>query len=181
MTVLVSRREVLTYGAIVGAGGVGFVACNTAQWIDVVLADLPTALKAINAILMLFGKGSIPPQYIQQAQTDLQTVETLVNQYKSAPSGNLLTQIDNALNDAQTNLQAILTMIHVYDPKLVAAISAGVGAATIVVISIQALIPAPPAPPTARVALAERKNGSAVMRAAFDEIFTASGYSDVQI
>lgn len=182
---IVTRREAIKAGITgLAAGSIvstGFVieGCNTTQWISVVLADLPSALEVIDAILTLLGQGQISPTAANQIQTDLQLVQTLVQQYQSAPTDTLLQKIDAALTDAQTNLQAILTAIHVYNTNLTVAIAASVGAAIIIVTSIQALIPAPAAASAKRKALAVRGNGSTVIKTSMGEILDSTGFQNV--
>jgi hypothetical protein len=151
-----NRRQFIGASAAsaAAAGTIGIEGCNASQWIGVVLADLPTILQIITSIMSMAGQASPAnisevQAYGTEASNDLKLVQTLVAQYKTAASTSLLSQIDAALNTAEANLTAILNAFHVSNPTLQAAVSAGLGSAITIVLSIEALLPKPPAPAAA--------------------------------
>lgn len=89
-----------------------------------VLQALPLALQ----LLSTFG-AAIPPNvmtasqsFSQQAVSDMQLVASLLQQYQASASTTLESKINAALADAQNNLAAILTALHVVDANTVATI-----------------------------------------------------------
>jgi hypothetical protein len=146
-----TRRAFLTSSAATAAlaGTAGLSAgCNVQQWFDIALADLPTVLTIIGQILQMVGAASPInlaelQSFGKQVTDDLNLAKTLIAQYKAAATSGLLNEIDAALNDAETNLNAILSALHVKNPTLQTAISAAIGSAIIIVLSIEALLPKP--------------------------------------
>lgn len=179
------RRQMISLSAK-GAAGVALVGtlpalegCNTQQWIQIVLADLPTILQIVTSILGIVSAAGVavdPGTLLKvnkvgaEVKTDLQLAQTLVTAYQATPTPTILAKIDAALTTALTGLQSILTAFHVKDGTLQATISAALGAAITIVLAIQALIPPPPQAPTSRVSLKNPKDQSAVMKAAFNDI-----------
>jgi hypothetical protein len=187
-----NRREMLrnsaTGIALTGTLSVAALesACNAGSWISIALADLPTILQIVTSILSVATAaqgGTVPPnvlskvtEYGNDAKIALQTAQSVITSYQTAQGSakpGLLGQIDSALTAAQQNLSGILGVFYVNDPTLQATIAAAVGSAITVVLAIEALVPAPPAPTPAKVRLLAAKkanNGSAVMREAYNVI-----------
>jgi hypothetical protein len=79
---------------------------------------------------------------LQAASAALVTVQSLISDYKTAPNASILTKIDAALTDVQTNLSSVLSAAHIKDAALQATISTGISLALTVLSTIQLLIPA---------------------------------------
>lgn len=94
-----------------------------------VLQALPLALQLIST----FGT-QIPANVLTttqsfsgQAVTDLQLVSSLLAQYQQQASSTLVSKINAALADAQTNMAAMLQALHVVNPNTVATIQSVMG------------------------------------------------------
>ena len=87
-----------------------------------------------------------------QASKDLNLLQALYNQYKTAPSASTLQKIQNAIADMDQNLPALLQASHVADPVVAARITAGVNLILSTVDSFAALLPQVSAPMRAQVA-----------------------------
>lgn len=108
--------------------------------IDTVVADLPIATDIAVSIVSIVSAGNAA--YVQEVtgyagkvSADLKLMESLIAQYKSnlgAAPGGTAAQINAALNDAQSNLAAILNAIGVTDPKVTAAVSAAVASVKLI-------------------------------------------------
>lgn len=156
-----NRRQLLKNTAIAAAVlpaasalTIGTTGCSTA-WIDTAIKDIPTAEAIANSVLQIValasGNGTLDSVIGGLITTagnlvtaGLATLESLINDYKAAPSASTLDKIDAALTDLQTNLGSILTTAGIKDANLQIAISTAVGLAIAVVSSIQTLIPAAP-------------------------------------
>jgi len=135
------------------------------------------------AIINIVGaaSGSVDPSVTAQAQkvaaevqTDLQTVQSLVQQYQAKASNPLLQQIQAALSDASSNLSAILAMFHIANPALQATIAAAGASAISIVTYLQSLIPTPTVSAAAKMKAASTGNASYI-KAAFNQAVTAAG------
>lgn len=133
----------------------------TAQWIKVALADLPVlAQMALNigglVTTLESGKplSSSDAAAIQsvsnQAARDLQLLQTLYNEYQTAPSASTIQKIQNAISELDQNLPALLQATHVSDSVLSARVTAAVNLIVTTVNSFAALIPQPTGPATAK-------------------------------
>jgi hypothetical protein len=198
---VLSRRSLIkgtvAGGAVIAVGG-SMEACNVSQWVQTALNDLPAILSAVTAIISMVGaaKGTADPTALAlaqklaaEAQADLTTAQTLISGYKAAPSDSVLQKIDAALLDAQTNLAGIEGALHITDPATQAAVSAGISAALVIIVSLQSIIPPPatPAPAPAPAvaahvsnrramhAAASSNNHSIIIRTAFNEALMAAG------
>jgi len=191
----IGRREML--GQIV-VGGVSVAAvggavviegCNPAQWITIVLNDLPTVLEIALSIINMIGamQGGADPAMIAKAQavaatvqTDLQTVQTLVGDYQKSSSVTTLGKINAAMTDCQSNLGAILAMFRVTNPVYQAEIAAALGSAMAIVTYLGSLIPTPVVPASAKMRQAQISN-SDYIRSAYNTAVAAAGGTAFQI
>jgi hypothetical protein len=182
---MINRRDWIKTAAVAPLAAGSIIAmegCSAKAWMDVALADLPTILKIVTAILQMAGKATpanlaLINKLGADVSKDLQLAETLIAEYKSAPAADLLQRIDVALNTAEANLSAILTEFHVMNPVLQATVSAALGSAITIVLAIEALLPKPPVIVVGEKALPNQheeihgaKNGTPVMLAAFNLI-----------
>jgi len=135
----------------------------TAQWIKVALADLPIlaqmALNLGNLVTTLqSGKqlSSNDAAAIQtisnQAAQDLHLLQTLYDEYQANPSTSAMQKIQNASDELEQNLPALLQASHVSDPVLSARVTAAVNLILTTVNSFAALIPQPTGTATAKEA-----------------------------
>jgi hypothetical protein len=125
----------------------------TAQWISVALADLPVltqmALNIAGLVATLqSGKqiNAADAAAIQNISTeagkDLNLLQTLYNQYKSAPDAGTLGKIQGVIAEINQNLPALLAAAHISDAVLAARIAAGVNLILTTVQSFASLMPA---------------------------------------
>jgi hypothetical protein len=81
-----------------------------------------------------------------QVQADLTLASSLVAQYQtdlaSAPAG-VLGQIDAAVADAQQNIGAILSAVHVANATVIAAVNSAIASVQTVILALIAVLPAP--------------------------------------
>jgi hypothetical protein len=138
--------------ALIGSG------CT--PWIDIAISDIPIVLQIVTSILSIVaiaqGKGQADPAMIAeiqniaaQAQTDIKTVQSLINDYKAASKADqpgVVGKIDAALSAAQRDLQGLLAAFHVKNTSTQAEVAAGIGLALTTVQAIYSLLP--PAPPS---------------------------------
>ena len=134
--------------------------CSTA-WIQVAINDAPVVLQIVVSILSIADVAAVPEANAagKEAQSDLALLQKYLADYKAAAAGSTeqnvaLKNIGAALSAAQGDLNAILAAVHVKDPAKQAAISAGVGVALSVLLSIEALLPQSPAPAAKKAAVA---------------------------
>jgi hypothetical protein len=134
--------------------------CNSTQVeadIQKVIALLPTAVQIAGSILNIVAAAegnSAPSASVLatvknasgQVQADLTLANSLVAQYQtdlaSAPAG-VLGQIDAAVADAQQNIAAILSAVHVANATVVAAVNSAVASVQTVILALIAVLPAP--------------------------------------
>jgi hypothetical protein len=128
--------------------------CNT-SWIQTAINDLPVliqiALQVLSIVGAAQGKGQIDPALAAQiqsvgaqVQTDLQTLQSLVNSYNAADATakpGILNQVTVLLGTVQQNLQAMLVAFHVSNQALQNTISTVLAIAMTTVLSIQTLLP----------------------------------------
>lgn len=192
----ITRREMLRRSAVAGVAGCTLTgtaltleACNASSWIQIALNDLPTVLQIAIAIINIVGaaKGQVDPGVIATAQklaaevqTDLQTAQTLIQQYQSSPSSTLLQKINAALVAVNSNLSAILTALHINNSTLQATIAAAIGSAISIVTYLESLVPTPTVTAAAKMKAAQTSNAPYV-KAAFNMAVTAAGGSQYVI
>lgn len=182
---MINRRDWIKTAAVapLAAGSImAMEGCSTKAWMDVALADLPTILKIVVAILQMAGVAApgnlaLIQKLGDDVSKDLLLAETLIAEYKAAPAATLLERIDVALNTAEANLSDILAAFHVLNPVLQATVSAALGSAITIVLAIESLLPKPPvvvvgaaARPDQHEQIHDAKNGTPVMLAAFNMI-----------
>jgi hypothetical protein len=152
-------------GILCGTLAIGTVTlggCNSTQVeadIQKVIALLPTAVQIAGSILNIVAaaEGNSAPSATLlatvknasgQVQADLTLANSLVAQYQtdlgSAPAG-VLGQIDAAVADAQQNIAAILSAVHIANPTVVAAVNSAVASVQTVILALIAVLPAPAA------------------------------------
>lgn len=142
--------------AVVSALALTFntVACST-NWVKEALSIVAALTPAVTNIvpLVALADKNVGAQdiatiqtYSNQASQALQEVGSLIDQYNQATTQavqlDTLTKIQAALVVAQNNLNSVLPMLHISDPKSQAAVSAAIGAAINEIGSIAALLPA---------------------------------------
>lgn len=143
----------LTVGSIVLAtsGPTLMVAGCSTSWITTAVDDIPTISNIVGSVLSIvaLGNPALSPELsalinagLQAASAALVTVQSLISDYKTAPNASILTKIDAALTDVQTNLSSVLSAAHIKDAALQATISTGISLALTVLSTIQLLIPA---------------------------------------
>jgi hypothetical protein len=133
--------------------------CNSTQVeadIQKVIALLPTAVQIAGSILNIVAaaEGNSAPSATVlatvkdasgQVQADLTLANSLVAQYQtdlaSAPAG-VLGQIDAAIADAQQNIGAILSAVHVANATVVAAVNSAIASVQTVILALIAVLPA---------------------------------------
>jgi len=144
-----------------GRGGVAallcvslaLVGCST-DWIgqaeEIVAALIPAAGNLITLVAALQGKtvSANDLQIVQsagaQATADLQLIQSLIAAYEKADAGakaGILSQIQTAIQGVQTNLQGLLTALHIKDAATQAKITAVIGIVLSEVQSLAAILP----------------------------------------
>lgn len=163
MKTLSKASRAVLIGILCGALAVSTVAlggCNSTQVeanIQKVIALLPTAVQIAGSILNIVAaaEGNSAPNAnvlatvknaSGQVQADLTLAKSLVAQYKtdlaSAPKG-VLGQIDAAVADAQQNIGAILSAVHIENATVVAAVNSAIASVQTVILALIAVLPAP--------------------------------------
>lgn len=164
------------------------VAGCSASWISTALADLPVitqvALNIASIVATAQGKEQVSPAVTSQVQniaaqvqSDLTLVQSLISGYQSATAAQkpaFIQKIAAALADVQTNLNAILTAVHVSDTALQATIVAAVGVAATTVASIASLLPASAG--TVRANNAVKPPSARELKKQFNAIFASNGF-----
>lgn len=170
----------------------------SASWINAALADLPVitqvALNIASIVAAAQGKGQSGPAVTSQTQniaaqvkSDLTLVQSLISSYKSSTAAQkpaLVQKISAALADVQTNLNAILTAVHVSDAALQATIAAAVGVAVTTIASIESLLPQPvpaPASGAVRASAAAKPPSARQLKKQFNAIFAANGFPQAEL
>jgi len=127
-------------------------ACSTA-WVtqaeEIVAAVLPAVTNIITLVSLAEGNVSshdlsIITNSAAQANTALQTVGTLIDQYNSAPDAqkaDLLAKINTGIQDAQANIASILPQLHITDPDSQQKVVAIIGIVQQEISSLQGLLP----------------------------------------
>lgn len=169
--------------------------CST-SWINTALADLPVitqvALNIASIVAAAQGKEEASPAVASQVQniaaqvkSDLTLVQSLISSYQSATATQkpaLMQKINAALSDVQTNLNAILTAVHIKDAALQATIVAAVGVAVTTITSIESLIPQPaPTSGAVRASAAVKPPSAAQLKKQFNAIFAANGFPQAEL
>jgi hypothetical protein len=171
--------------ALLAGGVVTLEGCNATQWIQIALNDLPTIVQIALSIVNMVGAfaGGADPAIVTktqsvaaQVQTDLQTAQSLIQEYQANASTTLLSKINAAMTAAKDNLAAILTTFHIMDPVKQSEISAGVAAAIAAVTYLESLIPTPAVPAQAKLKAAAVSNAN-YMKSAFNVAVVAAGGS----
>ncbi len=135
--------------------------CN-AQWISIALADLPVLVQMalnIGTIVTTLQSGqqlsateaSAIQSISNEASKDLNLLQALYNDYKTAPSSATVQKIQGVIADINTNLPALLQGAHISDAALSVRITAAVNLILTTVNSFASLLPAT-GPPTMRAA-----------------------------
>lgn len=124
-------------------------ACNT-SWIQTAeqyISVLTPVVGDILQVLVLTGVA-LPAnsqvqvvKYSAQATSDLNTINTLLEDYQAANATTTFQKIDAAAEDAKTNLNAILVAAHVVDPKSQAKVSAAINLAVDTLTELEGLVP----------------------------------------
>lgn len=177
-----NRREMLvatgTGGlAVATLGAVGLVeGCNVANWVQTAINDLPTIVSIAESVISIVAaaQGSADPAALALAQkasaeakTDLQTLQALVNSYNASTTKQTdLGKIDALLLSVQANLSSVESGLHISNPAIQAAISAGVSSALVIIVALQSLIPPPPVPAPVPANTVVRANNHAMLWAA---------------
>jgi hypothetical protein len=154
-------------------------ACNT-SWIQTAeqyIQVLTPAIEDVVGILALAGvKGVSSTQinqvssYASQATTDLQDIDTLLQQYNSADAATTAQKITAAANDAKANLNLILPALHITDPTTVSKVDSAVSLAVDTITQLVALIPASPST-TPTLNLAAKAPTPSQLQKQFNSIF----------
>jgi hypothetical protein len=206
--ILMNRRKMLL---ATGTGGLALATvglsegCNASSWITTAINDLPTILSIVESIIGIVGaaQGSADPAALALAQklageanTDLQTLQAIINGYNASPTKTTdLQKIDALLLSVQSNLAGVEGALHITSPAIQAAISAGISAALVIIVALQSLIPPPavPAPVPAPAGAirqnrhaelyAAAKSGSqaAVIKAGYNTALAAAGASQFAV
>lgn len=184
----VTRRDAIRLAGVgvVTSSALAMEACNASQWIQTVIADLPTVIEIVVSIMNIIGAATgkadaaaiaVAQKAAAEAKYDLDLALSLIRQYQANDKNTgRLGDINNYLTTAQSNLGSILTALHVTDPTYQAIVAAALGSAISVVTYIQALVPPPPTATPARAALKATVPGSvAAIKAAFNVSVTAAG------
>ncbi|MGB6877316.1 MAG: hypothetical protein WBD87_14920 [Candidatus Acidiferrales bacterium] len=176
------------------------------SWINTALADLPVITQValnIASIVSAADGSQVSPAVATQVQaianqvkSDLTLVQSLITSYQSATAAEqpgIVQKISAVLSDVQSNLNAILTAVHVNDAALQATIVAAVGVAVTTVASIASLLPASPAPAPASSSASAKSTHVAKTRPAikppsasqlkkqFNAIFAANGFPQAEL
>jgi hypothetical protein len=142
-------------------GGIALVLCLTmtlagcsTAWIgdaeDIVAALIPAAANLIALVAAIEGKtvSAADLQTIQNAGTqagaDLQLIQSLIAAYQKADAATqpgILNEIESAIGAVQSNLQGLLTGLHIQDAATQAKITAVVGLVLSEVQSLAAIVP----------------------------------------
>jgi hypothetical protein len=177
--------------AVVVPVAVSQAGCNTA-WIQTALNDLPVLIQIAIQILSIVGaaqgKGQLDPALAAQiqsvgaqVQTDLQTLQNLVNSYQAADATakpGILNQVKVLLGTVQSNLQAMLVAFHVTNQALQNTVSTVLAIAMTTVLSIQTLLPASASPRTLRAGAGGQVKPMTAhqLKVAFNSVVTTNGY-----
>ena len=128
------------------------MACSTA-WIasaeQIVAVMIPAAANVMTLIATFRGNVTANDlQTIQnvgtQAQADLELMQSLIAEYQKADAAaqpGILTQIQVAMNDVQSNLNGILPALHIKDAATQAKVTAVVGLLISEMESMAAIVP----------------------------------------
>lgn len=155
--------------AITLAASLALTGCPPKDWLTTAIGDLPVVIQIVTSIMGIVAtiQGTDPatdPMIKEvtaigtQAQKDLATVQSLVNDYKAAKTPDTLAKIDAALSAVQKDLQGILTAFHVKNTATQTAVAVGIGLALTTVQAIYSLLPlTTPTPSTAMPTAAEAK------------------------
>jgi hypothetical protein len=161
------------------------------SWISTALADLPVITQValnIASIVSAADGSQVSPAVATQVQSisnqvksDLTLVQSLITSYQSATAAEqpgIVQKISAALSDVQSNLNAILTAVHVNDAALQATIVAAVGVAITTVASIVSLLPAsaPASAASTKAPSATKPPSAKQLKREFNAIFLANGF-----
>lgn len=211
-SVVFSRREMLSTGAkaalVVGAAGAALAteSCNSSQWLQTAINDLPTILSIAESIISIVGAAqgvadpaalSLAQKFAGEANTDLQTLKAILDGYNASTNKTTdLQKIDALLLSVQSNLSSVEGALHISNPALQAAVSAGVSSALVIIVALQSLIPPPPTPapvpvtltatlkqnPHARLWSAAKSNSqSEIIKTSYNMALAAAGASQFAV
>lgn len=160
----------------IGTTGALVQGCTASQVeadIQKVIADIPTALDIAQSIITIVGayKGGSSAALTSQVSaiagqvsSDMKLASTLLTQYEanlsSAPV-TVISELDSAVSDAQTNLGSILTACHVVDPATAESVGYAVAGVASVLLALESLLPASAAAQFPKVSANLRALGTA--------------------
>jgi hypothetical protein len=154
--------------------------CST-SWVQVAINDAPVVLQIVLSILQIADVAAVPAaqQAGTQAQADLALLQKYLNDYKSAVANSpeqvaALKDIGAALTAANGDISGILSAVHVKDPSKQAAISAGLGVALSVLLSIESLLPQSPVTPTVKAKVAASLPGPSEVKKRYNSAVAAA-------
>jgi hypothetical protein len=166
-----NRRE-FTGHLVAGAAAVATIgtmeACTPPNWINTIIADLPTVLNIVTTIASIVeaATGVISPATaaiiaaaITAVQVAIPLIQKLVADYQANPTASIVANIKTALIDVQSQLGAILDAAHVLNPALRATITTAIGLAIGVLTAILSLLPSSTVSLAAKVAKVKAQSG----------------------
>lgn len=156
--------------SLVAVGTQGCSAADVQATIATVLKDLPIAIQIAEAIIGIVGAAGAQSttavadvtNYAGQISSGLTLASSLITQYQmnlaKAPGGVIL-ELDAGVATVNQNLQAILTAVHVFDPKVQAAVGVAIAGIDSVLLGLESILPPSAAPQFPRVAAALNARG----------------------
>ncbi len=137
--------------ALVLAATLALSGCS-AQWINLALQDLPVLTQmALNIAALVSALGAaqqatpadiaVIQNISAQASRDLNLLQNLYNDYKTAPSAATLQKIQTLISGLNQRLGALLESGHISNPTLSARVTAAVNLILTTVNSFAALMP----------------------------------------
>jgi len=197
-----NRREFWQSGLSVIAGGALLAplsGCNS-SWMDSAEADAQTATIVLQSVLAVVAvaqsNGQIPAdvadkirQGAQVAQTGLNSLTSLIADYKTSPNDTVLGRIGNILNQLASALPSILDGILIVSQQARTAITAGLSLLISIVAALEIIVPSlQTGAAQARVKVAPRiKSGDVVLPSRevvvslYNAVLVQNGYAEQQI
>lgn len=175
--------------AVALSGLLSLQGCST-SWINTAIKDVPIVTSIVTDVVSIVavaqGNGEISAADLKliqtaatQATADLTLIQSLVKEYQTTPTTDTIDKIRTAIEDAQNNLQAILTAAHITNPTTSAAVTAAVGLALTTLLAIETLLPSTPA--HAQTAKAAALPKPAELKKQFNAIMVKSNHADLTI
>ena len=119
--------------------------------------DLPVIVQIVTNILQIADVAAIPQAKAAGAQAQAELLaQKIVAQYKAGTNGTTLQDVNSAFQVVNTDINAILSAVHIDNTAKQAAISAGIGVALSTLLAIESLIPALSGGQAAKVRLSPR-------------------------